>query len=293
MIQSADSHEEVVEIWGVALPARALNAQELEYVAALPREVPPNEWVWSELDRVWHAFGLDNRLPLSNQPIGEFYGHPVWLMNGVFSAADPTSSAHRSSIADFVASSTLTRVADYGGGFGELARAVTERSPESTVTIVEPFPSAVAQSRLRANERVEFADRIDGHFDVVIAQDVLEHVEAPVKLAAELAGAVRPGGVVIFANNFTPVIECHLPRTFHLRYTFRLVMSAMGLRYRGRIDGAEHAQVFEVSDSIRPRLARAVGLGSQLLWPLLRPLRVPIPQWVRSRVPRRHGREGT
>ena len=82
----------------------------------------------------------------------------------------------------------------------------------------------------------------DCAFDIVVAQDVLEHVEQPVDLAMEIAGAVRPGGTVALANHFEPVIACHLPRTFHLLHTFRFVMRAFGLRYQGVIEGADHAQ---------------------------------------------------
>lgn len=54
--------------------------------------MPTHDWVCDELDRVWHQFRLDNRRPLDEQPVGEFYRHPVWLMNGLFSAVDPTSA---------------------------------------------------------------------------------------------------------------------------------------------------------------------------------------------------------
>jgi len=83
------------------------------------------------------------------------------------------------------------------------------------------------------------------NYEAIVAQDVLEHVDDPIKLACEIASSVRIGGKVIFANCFYPIIQCHLPKNFYLRYTFPLVMYIAGLRYITRIKGAEHALVFE------------------------------------------------
>src|SRR5690606_34326321 len=102
-------------------------------------------------------------------------------------------------------------------------------------------------------------------YDVVIAQDVLEHVEDPVLLASKLASAVRVGGTVLFANCFYPVIECHLPSTFHFRHTFRFVMRALGLSYVGSIRGAEHAKIFRRHGSIELKKARYAEMASMKL----------------------------
>ena len=259
---------DAVVLWGVELPADALSEAELAYLESLPTEVPENAWVWEEMDRVWHNYGLDNTRPLEGQPVGEFYSHPVWLMNGVFSASDEASSEHRRSIAAYVSTLQPLSVADYGGGFGELAIQIAGICPDSSISIIEPFPSNVGMQRIADCGRIEFIAAAEARaFDVIIAQDVLEHVEDPIGLAAHLSHLATPGGHIVFANNFTPIIQCHLPATFHLFRTFATVMRAMGLSYVGVVPGASHAQVFRVDDRINLQRARTVERMSRSVAP--------------------------
>ena len=113
-----------------------------------------------------------------------------------------------------------------------------------------------------------------------LPRDVLEHVEEPILLANKIASAVRKGGIVIFANCFHPVIQCHLPSTFHLRYTFPWVMKALGLRYVGTVEGAEHAQVFRVDGPLDLENARKAERVSRLIGPLVNPLRAVL-SWIK------------
>lgn len=255
-----ETHAADTEIWGITLPAEGLTEEERYYLSVLPPELPGHGWVCSELDRVWRSLRLNNRRPFSEQPIGAFYSHPAWLMNGIFSAADPASQSHRQAIAACVKEFAPDLVGDFGGGFGELARRMSEAVPQAKVKIVEPFPSAVARMRLSRFPHVYFvADVKDEWYDVVVAQDVLEHVEDPLDLAIQIVQSVRPGGHAIFANNFNAIIECHLPRTFHLRHTFPYVMRALGLAFVGCVDGAPHAQIFQVPDELHVDRARRGG----------------------------------
>ena len=73
----------------------------------------------------------------------------------------------------------------------------------------------------------------------------------------------------IFANCFYPVIQCHLPKTFHLRHTFPYVMKALGLRFVGSVDGAAHALVFERAAPLSLSNARRAETASRLIGPLL------------------------
>jgi len=259
------STQEIV-IWGVSLPTVALQQADINYlekVASLER--PPIEWIWQEMDRAWNTLGLENRRALQGQAIGEFYSHPVWVVNGVFSAVDPVSVQHRDSIAEFVSRIGVKRAADYGGGFGELALRLHAVAPKIQIDIVEPYPSKLGMLRVAGKAGIQFVNELDGQYDCVIAQDVLEHVEDPIRLACEIAAAVREGGVVIFANCFYPVIQCHLPSAFHLRHTFPMVMRAHGLRYLGRVEGASHAQVFERTGRLDIVCARRAEHISRLL----------------------------
>lgn len=250
-----------VPVWGFLVPREWLSQAEVDYLSALPKNLPTVEWVWEEMDRVWAEYELDNTRALKSQSIASFYSHPVWLMNGIFTSLDPASKAHRVAIAHFLTiSGRAGTIADYGGGFGELARILVQTDPGVSVVIVEPYPSRVGVERLRNERRISFVSELaDAEYDAIIAQDVLEHVEDPVALASEIAGAVKVNGTVIFANCFYPFINCHLPSTFYLRHTFRWVAVALGLKYLGRVEGVEHAQVFERTGKINLSRARTVG----------------------------------
>lgn len=260
----------MLSIWGYDIPLGWLSIIEAEYLKGLPKDLPSVNWVCGELDRIWNEQKLDNHLPLKRQPIGAYYSHPVWLMNGIFSACDPVSFSHRIAIAKNLKESRVKVIADYGGGFGQLALLIAAEVKDAEIYIVEPYPSMVGIKRLRSEPRIKFVPNLAiESYDVIVAQDVLEHVEDPIKLASEIASSVRIGGKVIFANCFYPVIQSHLPSTFHLRYTFPFMMKALGLRFVGRVSGASHAQVFERVSNLSIDRARKAESISKLIGPVL------------------------
>lgn len=259
-----------INIWGWDIQADWISEAERNYLQQLPDELPSVQWVWKEMDRVWHSYKMDNTRPLSEQRTAEFYSHPVWLMNGIFTHLDPISSGHRHAIAEYLKQSNFKELADYGGGFGEMALTLRKVIPDSDVTVVEPYPSTYGLERLRLDSRVRVQPHLpENSFDAVIAQDVLEHVEDPVLLAYKLSQSVKLGGVVVFANCFFPYIDCHLPSTFHLRHTFTKVMKDMGLKYKGVIKGAFHAQVFERTSDVNLEAGRKAEILSRKLAPVL------------------------
>lgn len=122
---------------------------------------------------------------------------------------------------------------------------------KAKVDIVEPYASEFFKTKLSGCSGVNFVpDFSHKNYDCIIAQDVLEHVENPIETAYAMSQHVRDDGFVVFANCFYPVIKCHLPSTFYLRHTFKLVMKKMGLIYIGRIPGAEHALVFQKKNNL-------------------------------------------
>ena len=148
MGDSLISSKEIM-LWGMRLPTGTLPQSEIEYLNNIGRKGRPRiEWVWQEMDRAWDSLGLDNRQALQGQPIGTFYSHPVWVLNGVFTATDPMSVQHRDAITSFVTRLGPRRVADYGGGFGELALRLRTLAPKARVDIVEPYPSNMGMQRV-------------------------------------------------------------------------------------------------------------------------------------------------
>lgn len=259
-----------ITIWGYAIPNNWLSPVETEYLKSLPENLPSMDWVCHELDRIWKDMRLDNHIALNRQPIGAYYGHPVWLMNGLFSLCDSASFLHRVAIAKYLGDSGVKMVADYGGGFGQLALCIAAEIQDAEIYIVEPYPSKVGIERLRGEPKIKIVSNlIVDKYEAIVAQDVLEHVEDPIKLASEIASSIRIGGKVIFANCFSPVIQSHLPSTFHLRHTFPFVMKALGLRYVATVNGAAHAQIFERVGELNLPKARKAEIVSKLLGPLL------------------------
>jgi 2-polyprenyl-6-hydroxyphenyl methylase/3-demethylubiquinone-9 3-methyltransferase len=178
-----------MKIWGLEVNGTLLTEFEVSYLKGLPETIQSMSWVCSELDRVWNEFGLDNSHDISAQPIGKYYSHPVWLMNGIFSARDNESMLHRQAIAKFIQSIPNKSVADYGGGFGELALAISRTCPNTQVSIVEPYPTKIGKNRVENDDKITFRfDLDDENYDVIVAQDVLEHVSDPLKLAYEFKG---------------------------------------------------------------------------------------------------------
>lgn len=260
-----------MKIWDIYIPIHALESNIQDYLRLLPKERPSVEWVWKEMDRIWFQLGLNNLKPLSLEAIGKFYQHPVWAMNGLFTMSDPVSVGHRQAIASFLKSYPCSRVADYGGGFGALAKEIVRQNSTSLVSIIEPFPSSLALSFLDDTQRIKFVPDLSTtqQYDIIVAQDVLEHVEDPIGLAFNLSTALRPGGVIIFANCFYPIIQCHLPCTFHLRHTFPHIMRSMELEYLGKIPNAEHALIFRIKRRVTMRAVRKFERISKIIGPLL------------------------
>lgn len=262
-----------LRVWGHDLDPKDLTSQQMRYLSTLPESLPDVTWVWQEMNRVWREVGLDNTRSLKDQTeqVSRFYSHPIWLVNGLFTAADGQSARHRKAIALHLTTLNAATVADYGGGFGELALTIARHNPDIRVTVVEPYPTQVGLSRLAGVAQIDVQpDLSRGPYDVVLAQDVLEHVDDPVALAHDLARSVRRGGHLVVANCFHPMIDCHLPQTFHLRYTFDHVMRCMGLVSCGKVPDAPNARVFRVGQT--PSLAKAraaerissAGLGQAL-----------------------------
>jgi len=260
----------IKSIWGFSIPQQWLSLEDARYLDTLPDKLPSVEWVWAEMDRVWEEFKLENKPPLDTQLLGDFYSHPVWIMNGIFTATDPESMRHRDAIAGFLDKIGIKEIADYGGGFGELALLLAHKIPLARVSIIEPYPSQIGISRVREKEKICIESTLQpDRYDAIIAQDVLEHVEDPGQLARQIAASVVEGGYLIFANCFYPVIQCHLPVTFHFRHTFPKVMKSLGLQYLGNLEGATHVQVFQRTGALNFAKAKTTERFSRYYGPVL------------------------
>ena len=234
-----------------------------------PHDPPQLEDIWQLMDTTWDDIGCDNKDPDWDK-INEFYAHPVWLLNGMFIEQDGLSMQHRNAISDWIVNNNFEHVLDFGGGFGTLARLIAKKDLNISVDIYEPYPSEYALLRVAEYSNIHFINAIDRKYDCLVSTDVLEHVSDPLELFSEMIENVKIDGYMIIANNFYPVIKCHLPSTFHLRYTFRIFTHIMGLRRIGPCKGS-HATIYQRKEDIvfNWQRIRKFEQISSIMYPLL------------------------
>lgn len=228
---------------------------------------PTLEQLWALMDETWRELGCDSEV--MDARIGAYYSHPVWLLNGLFIEQHAQSLDNRLCFTDWVASQEPQRVADYGGGFGGLARMIGEACPQTQVEVIEPHPHPLAIARAESTANVRYQPELTEHYDILIATDVFEHVPDPLALAAETATALRPGGRYLIANCFQPVILCHLPQTFHFRHAWDQVLAALGL---GPAERVVYGRSFVRRGALNLEVARQVERRARRLWPITKQL---------------------
>ncbi len=217
---------------------------EIERLLKYSHHDPPKlEDIWQMMDQVWDELGCDNE-DIDWQKLSLYYQHPVWILNSLFIKQDPISLQHRSSIAQWVKSQDIKHLLDFGGGMGNLAIMINQVSPKTAIHIYEPTPSQYAIKRLKEFNNIQFVDHLQPNYDCLIATDVLEHIPDPLKTFGEMIESVKSDGYLLIANHFYPCIKCHLPSTFHFRYTFDSFAQKMGLRKIGICEGS-HATIYQ------------------------------------------------
>ena len=201
------------------------------------------EQMWYLMDLIWDELGCDNK-NLDWEKIGKFYSHPVWLLNGLFIEQHDISMKHRHAISDWIVKHNFKNVVDFGGGFGTLGRLIAEKNKNIKVYIFEPYPSEFGLKRAADFENIQFINKLESNYDCLVSIDVLEHLPDPLGEFDKMIKSVKKDGYLVIANCFAPVIKCHLPQTFHLRYTFDMFARMMGLEVIGHLEGS-HAIIYK------------------------------------------------
>ena len=228
---------------------------------------PSLQQLWQLMDEQWQAHGCD---PLQmDERVSAFYRHPVWLLNGLFIEQDPQSLSHRQAFTAWVTQQAPTRVADFGAGFGGLARFIGAALPQASVEVVEPHPHPAAIALAADTPNVRFVPELTGDYDLLIATDVFEHVPDPIALAASTASHLRIGGRHLIANCFAPVIACHLPQLFHLSIGWDQVMRAMGLQ---PLDKVQYSRAFGRTGDLDDQAARRAEALARRVYPWVQSL---------------------
>lgn len=232
------------------------------------RGFPTLEQVWGLMDEPWRTLDCD---PLQmDERVRSFYEHPVWMLNGLFIEQHDLSLRNRKSFTSWVLGQSPRRIADFGGGFGGLARFIGEASPSSIVEVIEPHPHPAAIALAENTPNVRYVSELSGEYDLLIATDVFEHVPDPIELAHGTAAHLHVGGLYLIANCFQPVILCHLPQLFHLHYAWEPAMRAMGLKPGETVS---YGRAYRRTGEFDVAAARRIGECARMLYPWIQ--RIP------------------
>lgn len=245
--------------------------EEIHRLLQMPRVGKDDlEQMWHLMDIVWDECGCDNRV-FDPVKIDRFYKHPVWLLNGFFIEQHALSMEIRQTIACWIISRNFKKVLDYGGGFGTLARLIATGDTRAEIDIFEPHPHQFVVQKLGAFSNIRFVDHLETKkYDCVVSTDVLEHVSDPLVIFQDIVNSVKPGGYILMANCFYSVIKCHLPSTFHFRFTFRFFIRWMGLSSCGVCKGSHAIIYLKKNDRmVGLRTLRAFEICSRLFFPVL------------------------
>lgn len=201
--------------------------------------------IWYLMDKVWDEMGCDNQ-NLDWEKIGQYYSHPIWMLNGLFIENHDLSIKIRKTIAAYIAKQNFTRLCDWGGGFGTLAREISKLNPHLIIDIYEPYPSEYGKKCIQDFRNISFVDKIEDElYDCLVTTDVLEHLDDPLHGLSEIYRTLKKDGIALIGHCFYPVIKCHLPKNFHYRYSFNFFAKKYGFKKLKRLNGAEYINVFQ------------------------------------------------
>jgi len=100
------------------------------------------------------------------------------------------------------------QVLDVGGHGGAFARLMPDGA---RCTVIDPYGDEDPASGVLRETAAEHARRLPGHYDMVCAFQVIEHVEDPHALATDMLACLRPGGLFILAGPTWPSPLTELP----------------------------------------------------------------------------------
>ena len=238
---------------GAKVPSNLYPPSSHDYLSLFPLLIPIEE-LFAEMDRVWFDCLNNHDKVLSDKFFADFYSHPVWCLNSVFSSVDPASVHNREALIEAIRLLSIEEVADMGGGYGVFLQMLKESLPSLRAILCEPYIDQQIESEF-AKKNIEVVKQTPTEVGAYVFIDVLEHLVEPLKYLKEILSVAKPGSYFIFGNCFYPFIKCHLPSTFYLRHTFIFAAGLMGLKYISDVKEAEYIQIFQLrsNTNVSPR----------------------------------------
>jgi SAM-dependent methyltransferase len=167
------------------------------------------------------------------------------------------------------------RVLDVGCGTGRFTGALERAGARVVGVDRDPGMLAVAAANLAGPRLVADAQRLpfaSGVFDLTVALTLLEFVDEPARVVAELARVTRPGGRLLVAalNRASPWGLAHRRRLRRPPWTAARFLTRSTLRTLGRVHGTVRLQAVLYAPAAVPGLAVVgpllEGLGRPLPW---------------------------
>jgi SAM-dependent methyltransferase len=193
----------------------------------------------------------------------------------------------------------LARVLNLGSGEGDYDAMIAAhfRQMLSCDVNVGDVRFASALNRDVDNLRYAIADGTrlpfaDGSLDLILAIEVIEHVDAPEALLDEIQRTLKPGGTLILTcpNHYFPLI--YDPINFVLRRLWRPIsIGAYAYGHQKLVREAEMERWLAARDlriEARTKLSRPLSAIVELYWPGL--LQAPLKANARNRAASRGGR---
>lgn len=159
------------------------------------------------------------------------------------------------------------RLLDVGAASGFLAQQLTERGYEVTCLEGNPQLASQAVGKCRA---VVVADldretpELDGHFDVIVYGDILEHLKDPFRIFLALNRYLSPAGLVVVS----------VPNIAHLWVRLQLLRGRFEYAERGILDQG-HLRFFTLSSFQRFLVEAKLTVIELVSTPVPLPLLVP------------------
>ena len=216
-----------------------------KYLSKFP-ELISIEQLWKEMDRVWLNCLQKHEFKLTENFFAEFYSHPIWCLNSIFSSIDSATRQNRKALIQAISSLQVETVVDMGGGYGVFLEMLKKECSKLKLILCEPHLAKQIESEL-SKKKIFSSREIPLSADVYVFIDVLEHIVEPLSYLQRVIKSAKINSYFIFGNCFYPCIKCHLPSTFYLRHTFQLAALLMGLRYVDKVKDAPYMKIYQLT----------------------------------------------
>ena len=192
--------------------------------------------LWCILDQGWFELQKTSKYsPYSEAFLGEYYNHPVWMINAAFSESDQDTISDRQAAIRLIEHVAPERILDFGGGIGSAARLCADRfSAAKNIDVLDISPFYETTRRhLSKFKNIRVLAKAQPPYDAVLCTEVLEHVSNPISLLVDLNKMLRIGGALSVSYSFAPGIACHIPKHFHLQPIMIWVIRCLGFGFYG------------------------------------------------------------